>query len=297
MSSLLPLGLGAIAVCAAFWLLGERQPQRGAPDDSDSHAPDGLVGLLSPLERPLRQAGLEVTPAGFCGLAAVACAAGDLAGWLLAPGAPLLALAGAAAGAAAPFVWLLRQASARARLFESQLLPTVVQLSEALAAGRSFQDALAVVARTGRPPMARELARTVDDLEHGVPLESAMRAFRDRVDSEDVAFFVAGVMLQRQAGGSLAELLDGIAQTLRQRFALRDLVRSLSAQGRLSGLLLSLLPVGIGMYMYWLVPNHISKLWTFAEPGSFRNCLPLLLCFLSEAIGFLWIRKLATIEY
>ncbi|MBI4869501.1 MAG: type II secretion system F family protein [Candidatus Wallbacteria bacterium] len=295
MSSLLPLAIGVAAGATALRLLSG--PGGGSTPQSDPQAPEASPGLLGLLEPPLRRAGLALGPRHYAGWAAVACLAGDLAGWLLAPESPLVAMAGALIGAVGPFVLLARQAQARVRLFELQLLPTVVQLSEAVAAGRSLQDALAVVAQTGRPPMSRELARVVDAVEHGVPFEAALRELRERVENEDIAFFVAAVLLQRQAGGSLAQVFDGIAQTLRQRFALRDLVRSLTAQGRLSGMLLSLLPVGLGLYMYWLVPGHISKLWTFAEPGSFTNCLPLLLCAAAQAIGFLWIHKLATIDY
>src|SRR5438552_3005695 len=126
----------------------------------------------------------------------------------------------------------------RRHAIESQLLSIVVQLSEAVASGRSLQDAIAVTARGARPPLGPDLARLADDLQHGVALEHALREFRDRVGHEDVAFLVAAVTLQRQAGGSLAELLDGIALVLRERLRLRDLTRSLTAQGRLSGTIL-----------------------------------------------------------
>lgn len=284
--SLLPPILAAAAGAAAFTAFSSWR--------TESTTPRALSTLFGPA---LRSAGLETGAGTFAALLAASAAAGDVLGMLLLPAATAPALTGFVLGLAAPIAWLLRAGGRRRTQLEAQLLPAVVQLSEALTAGKSLQDAMAVAARTGRPPLSREFARVVDDLEHGVAFEEAMRGLRTRADNEEVAFFAAAVLLQRQAGGALAETLENIAATLRERFRLRDLVRSLTAQGRLSGLLLGGLPVFLLVYMLWIVPGHVSKLWTFAAPGSLVNGLPIAICVVAEIVGFLWIRKIVTIDY
>ena len=184
----------------------------------------------------------------------------------------------------------------RLRAWETQLLPAVVQLGEGLAAGRSFEEAVTVVGRTGRTMVAGEFARMSDELRQGAKVEAVLAVFRERAACEDADFLAAAVLLQHRSGGALAPLLQGIADTLRERSRLRDLVRSLTAQGRLSAQLLALLPVAIGVFMWVMVPTYVSKLWSVAEPGSPLNALPLLACMAAEVLGYLWIRHLTELE-
>ncbi len=283
----------ALCLAVAAFLLGFG----GSPAEADGGGDSPALGLRRDVNEALRDAGLRLSPRGFLGVSAATASVGTVLGWLLAPALlPAVMMSGFIAGGA-PSLWVMRTGVTRRRRFEEQLLPTIVQLSEAVGSGRSLTGALVTVASSARPPMSRELKRVVDDLSHDVPLETALRDMRDRVRSDDVAFFAAAVVLQRESGGSLAEVLDRIAETLRERFRLRDLVRSLTAQGRLTGTILGMLPVGIGIYMYWMVPDHIQRLWTFAGEGSLLNYLPLTLALVAELVGFLWIRKIVTIDY
>jgi tight adherence protein B len=184
----------------------------------------------------------------------------------------------------------------RLRAWETQLLPTVVQLGEGLAAGRSFEEAVTVVGRTGRTMVAGEFALMSEQLREGANLETALASFRKRAACEDVDFLTAAVLLQHRSGGTLAPLLHGISETLRERARLRDLVRTLTAQGRYSAQLLALLPVALGFFMWVMVPTYVSKLWSLADPGSPLNALPLLACMAAEVAGYLWIRHLTELE-
>ncbi|MBI4871995.1 MAG: type II secretion system F family protein [Candidatus Riflebacteria bacterium] len=186
--------------------------------------------------------------------------------------------------------------SRRRLAWETGLLAVVQQLAGAATAGRSLAEAFVAAQGAASGEVRDEVARLAGALGQGQDLEPALTAFRDRAVCEDVDFLVAAVLLQHRAGGSLGPLLEGIVETLSERARLRGLARSLTAQGRLSAKILLALPLFLGCFIWFTAPHYVSRLWTFAGPGSPLNLLPVGVCVLGLAGGYLWIRKLTEID-
>lgn len=181
---------------------------------------------------------------------------------------------------------------------ETGLLPAVVQLAEALRSGLSIEPAMEAVGKSRRGRISEEFGRVVAEVNKGRDLEHVLPEMKTRLDHEDVDYLVAGILITRRAGGSLATILDGISDTLRERARLRGLIRSLTSQGRLTAYVLTAIPCLIGLMMFWKAPATTSKLWTWAGEGfNPLNALPLLYCVVSIIAGYLWIKKIMTIDY
>jgi tight adherence protein B len=159
---------------------------------------------------------------------------------------PLADLAAGAALGLAPVWYARRKAGLRLRGFEEQFPDCLEFVSRSMRAGHAFSVAIEMAYREFSEPLAGELRRTFEEQHLGQPLEVVLRKLSERVPSMDVQFFVSAVLLQRRTGGNLAELLDKLAQLIRERFKLRARIRTVSAQGIMSGRILSAIPVGVG---------------------------------------------------
>lgn len=183
--------------------------------------------------------------------------------WLLAVigGSPVFALA----GLAVPLVvrWLIyRKLARKRRQFAEQLPDNLQVLASALRAGHSFVGALSVVVDDAAEPSRSEFRRIVGDEQLGVPLEEAIRAVVRRMDNEDFEQVALVAELQRRTGGSMAEVLDRVTETIRERFELRRMVLTLTAQGRMSRWIVSLLPVALLIVISVLNPVYTKPLFT-----------------------------------
>ncbi len=143
-----------------------------------------------------------------------------------------------------PFIWLIKRRRKRIRQFVAAMPEAVELISRALRSGHGLASGLQLVAEEMKGPVADEFHRVFEEQNLGIPIELALRNMADRIPVMDVRFFVIAVIIQRSTGGDLAEVLDKIGRLIRQRFELHGLVKSLTAEGRLSGtVLLALTPV------------------------------------------------------
>ena len=165
-------------------------------------------------------------------------------------------------GLAAPFIWLYYKKTARMKKFAGQLPEAMELTARALRAGHSLAAGMHVVAEEMPQPIAKEFGRVYEEQNLGIQLEDALRNMCDRVPNLDLRFFTTSVAIQRQTGGDLAEILDRIGYVIRERYKILGQVKALTAEGRLSGIVLIALPIGLFMLMLWMKPDYISLLWT-----------------------------------
>jgi tight adherence protein B len=162
---------------------------------------------------------------------------------------------------AMPFFWLIRRRRNRIKQFVEAMPEAVELISRALRAGHGLASGLHLVADEMKGPIADECNRVFEEQNLGVPIEMALRNMADRIPVMDVRFFVIAVIIQRSTGGDLAEVLDKIGRLIRQRFELRGLVRSLTAEGRLSGVVLLALPPSLLAFLCLTNYEYIGPLF------------------------------------
>ncbi len=160
-----------------------------------------------------------------------------------------------------PFLWLFYKRNARLKAFAAQLGDAMELIARALRAGHSLAAGIHVVAEEMPPPISKEFGRVYEEQNLGIPLEEALKGMCDRVPNLDLKFFVTSVAIQRQTGGDLAEILDRIGHIIRERFKILGQVKALTAEGRLSGIVLIALPIGLFLMMLSIKPDYVSLLW------------------------------------
>ncbi|HEU4812496.1 MAG TPA: type II secretion system F family protein [Nocardioides sp.] len=175
---------------------------------------------------------------------------------------PALALLGLAVGALLPWLYLRRKHTKRLAAFDSQLAETLTLMAGGLSAGLSMPQSIDSVVREGSEPMSGELRRALVEARLGVDIEDALESVARRMASDDFAWVVMAIRIQREVGGNLAELLNTVAETLRERAYLRRQVRVLSAEGRMSAWVLGALPFVMFTYMLIVRPDVVRVLWT-----------------------------------
>ena len=200
-------------------------------------------------------------------------------------------LVGLALGLIAPYAFLTIKESRRKREFDQALPGTLQLLSGSLAAGYSLPQAVDSVVRESTGSMAVELNKALVEARLGVPVEDALEAVGQRMDSVDFAWVVMAIRIQREVGGNLAEVLATVAGTMRERERLRRQVQVLSAEGRLSAFILGALPVVFGLYLLLVRPEYIGKLVT-----SPLGVIMLVVGFVLMVVGAFWLRKVITVE-
>ena len=220
---------------------------------------DKLTPEFLNLPRVIEQADANVKPSVLFGTGLIAAFVGGLASaWLVniyvAPVAALGCLS-------APFLWLFWKRAARLKAFTAQLPDGMELVARALRAGHSLAAGMHVVAEEMPEPIAKEFGRVYEEQNLGIPLEEALKNMCERIPSLDLKFFVTSVAIQRQTGGDLAEILDRIGYVIRERFKILGQVKALTAEGRLSGIVLIALPIGLFFLMLWMKPDYIELLW------------------------------------
>jgi tight adherence protein B len=203
----------------------------------------------------------------------------------------LLAFVGALLGTLAPLAFLVIRASRRQARFDEQLPDTLQLLSGAMQAGHSLLQAVDTAAREAGEPISVEFQRVLTEARLGMPLEEALEGMAKRMNSQDFEWTVMAIALQRQVGGNLAELLNAVAQTIRERYTLKRQIRALSAEGRLSSVILSILPFIMFFLLLAFNPTFLAPLYS----------TPLGLAMLSGAailmiVGVIWMKKITEIE-
>ena len=175
---------------------------------------------------------------------------------------------------------------------ESQLPGAIELIARAVRAGHPLSEGLRMASEEAAEPLASEFRITFDEQKFGLPFEEAMLGLGDRVEIVDVRILITAILVQREVGGNLTEILEQIAETMRDRFNLRRQVRVYTAQGRMSGYTLGALPIFVGLMISMINPEYMEVL--ILEP--FGNAL-LATGALLQGIGFLWIRRIVDIEY
>jgi len=162
----------------------------------------------------------------------------------------------------APIGFVLFKRSQRLAKFEEGLPEALDLICSALRVGHSFNSALGLVTRECSAPVGPEFRICFDEQNYGLELKTALENMTNRVPVQDLRIVVTGILIQKESGGNLAEVLEKAAEVIRERFRLRRQIRTHTAQGRLTGLILTLLPIGLGCALYFINPEMMSLLWT-----------------------------------
>jgi len=201
------------------------------------------------------------------------------------------AIPGAMVGAALPYFMLMRRRTQRMHRFEEQFPEALDLLSRAIRAGHAFTTAVGMVADEAPDPIGPEFKKTFDQQNFGMPLKDALMNLAVRVPLMDVHFFVTAVLIQRETGGNLAEILDNLAHVVRERFKILRQVRVYTAHGRLTGYVLLALPAALAVALSFINPEHMNLLLE-ERMGK----MMLLGAIVMQTIGYVWIRKVVKIE-
>ena len=179
----------------------------------------------------------------------------------------------------------------RIERIERQFPEALDLMGRAMRAGHAFPSAIKMVADEMAEPLGRDFRILFDELNYGVPTDEALMHLADRVPVSDVSYFVVAVMIQRETGGNLAELLDNISVIVRDRLKLLGEVRTLSAEGKLSAIILTALPFGVALMVNLVNPEFMAVLWT--DPMGLRMVGVALFMML---VGILWMRNIIRIR-
>lgn len=249
-----------------------------------------FIPNLENLSRLYEQADVNLPFNKFMALVAILALSGALIGLLCKLPIYLIPLGSVVLGVT-PFLWLLHRKRRRIRQFLDAMPEAVELIGRGLRAGHSLASALSLVAEEMNGPIAEEFGRVFEEQNLGIPLEVTLRGLADRVPSVDVRFFVIAVVLQRSTGGDLAEVLDKIGKLIRQRFELFGHVKALTAEGRLSGIVLLALPPGLLAFLSMSNYSYISVLFT-TSIGT--KMLAITAAF--QLLGALMIKKIVAIK-
>jgi tight adherence protein B len=207
-------------------------------------------------------------------------------------------LVGALVGFWIPRFWLGRRKNGRLNAFNKQLPDTITLIANALRAGSSFLQAIELVVRESLPPISTEFARVIREVNLGLPFEAALENMVRRVRSDDLELMATAISIQHQVGGNLAEILDSIAYTIRERVRIKGEIRTLTAQQRLSGYVVGFLPIGLAGFLFIAAPGFMEPM--FMNPpgilGLPAGVIILLFGGFMMFIGFMLIRKIVDIE-
>ena len=190
-------------------------------------------------------------------------------------------------------VWvvLLNLISKRRNAFTEQLSDCLTTVSNALRAGYSFQQAVDVVSKEMEPPISDEFARVANDVVMGMSLDEALEQMARRVENSDFDLVVTAVLIQREIGGNLAQVLDSISETIIERIRMKREISALTAQGRMSAVVLLLLPFFVGAFMY--VFNHEQFTLLLEDPSG---QIALAVSLIMEVIGIFVIKRIVDID-
>ena len=211
------------------------------------------------LTKTFEQADVNIKPSALFGISLALAAAGGIASvWAV---NIYVAPIGAILCFTLPWIWLHAKRAGRLKKFAGQLSDAMELVARALRAGHSLAAGMHVVAEEMPAPICKEFGRVYEEQNLGIALEEALKSMCDRVPNLDLRFFVTSVAIQRQTGGDLAEILDRIGHVIRERFKILGQVKALTAEGRLSGVVLIALPIGLFLMMMYMKPDYIELLW------------------------------------
>lgn len=250
-------------------------------------------GLFSRIARDLARADLKFRPAEYIALIAISGVLAGIVVGAITRSIPF-ALLGVIAGLFIPGFYVGNRQGARLHQFESQL-PDMINLTvNSLRAGYSVMQALEAVSKEMPAPISVEIRRVVQEMQLGVLLETALESLLRRVASTDLKLMVTAMNVQREVGGNLAEILDTISFTIRERIRIKGEIRVLTSQQRFTGYLVAAIPFALMLFLYFINRKYIM---TFFDPSTRLCGIPLLILGLVLILaGLFAVRKVAAIE-
>jgi tight adherence protein B len=253
-----------------------------------------LLEVLTPnlpsLQKIFEQANCHIKVSTIFGIGLVLAVVGTTASWLahvpwfLAPLGGLIAFF-------IPLAWVMNKRRVRLKTFASQLPDALELIARALRAGHSLNAGMHVVGEEMPSPIADEFGRVYEEQNLGISIEDSLRNVCDRVPNLDLRFFVTSVAIQRQTGGDLAEILNKIGYVIRERYRILGQVKALTAEGRLSGVVLIALPFVLFLVMLHIKPDYVQALWT--EPLGVKMSV---FALVAQIVGAIVIKKIVDIK-
>ena len=211
---------------------------------------------------------------------------------------PIVVAAGLLVGAWLPRVWLSRRRASRLAAFSEGLPDTITLISNALRAGSSFLQAVELVVRESRPPISTEFGRVIREVNLGLPFDTALDNMVRRVRSNELELLATAISIHHEVGGNLAEILDSISFTIRERVRIKGEILTLTAQQRLSGYVVGFLPIGLAGFLFVAAPQFMRPM--FLNPpgilGLPAGVVILMIGGLMMFVGFMLIRRIVDIE-
>lgn len=242
------------------------------------------------LQRLLRQADVKINVSTFVLLTLILLVSGYLISQLLLP----IVLLNAASGvglACLPLLGVLYKRKKRFRKFEALFPEALDLLTRAVKAGHAFNTGIEMIAQEMNDPVAKEFRIAFDEQNFGLPLKQALFNMVERMPLVDLKFFVTAVLMQKETGGNLAEILLNLSHLIRERFKIQGEIRSFSAQGRLTGYILTLVPIIMGIVLSIISWNYIRPLF-YTKIGHYM----LAVAIFGQLLGYVVIRKIVNIK-
>ena len=246
--------------------------------------------FVATMQVDLARANLRLTAAEFLIVQAMAALLIGMLAWLVS-GALFVGIAFGLGGWFLPRIWLSRRQASRLKAFNEQLADTISLMSNSMRSGMGLVQSMEMISREAEPPVSEEFQRVVREIGLGVGPQDALQHLVRRVASDDLDLMVTAILVQFEVGGNLSKILDSIATTIRERVKLKGEIKTMSAQGRMAGYMLSGMPVAIGGILMLIAPTYIGKMFT---PGPW---LVMPVCaVLGILMGSLVINKIVDIE-
>ena len=211
---------------------------------------------------------------------------------------PIALIVGVVLGFWLPNFWLGRRKSKRLKAFNSGLADTIMLLANSLRAGSSFLQAVEMIVREAQPPISTEFARVIREVNLGLPLDDALANLGRRMKSDDLDLMITAIAIQHQVGGNLAEILDTISYTIRERVRIKGEIKTLTAQQRMSGYVVGFLPVALVILLSVIAPTFMAPMLQ-KPPELFGQPAGLFILGIGGfmmAVGFFLIRRIVDIE-
>lgn len=246
--------------------------------------------LARTIDLQLIRADWSLRVSEFLALIGIGASIGFLAGTLIL-GSPLLGLGLAVVGSVLPVFALKRAVAKRRQTLEHQLIEALVMMANSLKAGFGLLQAIDHAARELDDPIAKEFKQTIRHTQVGQSIEEAIQGLGVRIGSYDMEIVVTAILVQRNVGGNLSEILDGVAHTMRERVRIRGEIKTLTAQQRLTGFIIAAVPPALAGLFFAMNPEYMSQLWT-EQIGRMLVGGALLL----ELMGAWMIKKIISIE-
>ena len=204
----------------------------------------------------------------------------------------IVSLAIAICGAVLPMVFVKYGKSKRLGMLDKQLVDALIIIGNCLRSGLTFQQAMASIARDMPEQISKEFDKVLRETKFGVTFEKALTNMMDRLNNKDVMLLVSAVLIQRQVGGNLSEILDNIAGTIKERVGIKEEVKVLTSTGKASGTVIGLLPVAAFLALMLFNPKYIAAFFQTSQGTTM-----LIIAAIMEAIGFAIVNKIVNVKF